>query len=234
MAADELHAEDASELEPASEEPQEANLDAYSLPEQEEAPIPKPVGPSVEAPEEEPAQPSRTGRFFRLLLRWAVVFIVIFGLGVLATWFARVQPQQDDIDHLTAELEAAEDTIAQLTEEVNTLRPLVTENAELKEELATAELHIAILQVMNDVTSAQVALAQGDVVTAQAILSGTDERLEELESTLTGDQLDIVAGLHTRLALVVEEIEDDPFAASNDLEVLSNTLNALERSLFGS
>jgi hypothetical protein len=42
-----------------------------------------------------------------------------------------------------------------------------------------------------------------------------------------------VEGFRTRLALVLEEVDDNAFAAQRDLQILASNLLSLERSLFG-
>jgi hypothetical protein len=88
-----------------------------------------------------------------------------------------------------------------------------------------------LLSVLVDVTTAQLAMAQDDPIAAKAALAGTDERLRTLDEELVG--ADTVEGLRNRLALVIEELDDNIFAAQKDLQILSNNLISLERSLFG-
>jgi hypothetical protein len=89
------------------------------------------------------------------------------------------------------------------------------------------------LNVLVDVTTAQLALAQDDDIAARAALTGTAARLTALESTLDGADAIAVAEMGERLQLVLEEVETDSFAARRDLEILANNLLALERVLFG-
>jgi hypothetical protein len=50
-------------------------------------------------------EPSKLRLFLRRLLPWVVAILVIFTLGVGATWLARVVPQQKEIDNLEQEME---------------------------------------------------------------------------------------------------------------------------------
>lgn len=179
------------------------------------------------------AEPGKLGLFLRRMLRWLVAVLVIFVLGIGATWLARVTPQQREIEDLKEQLALIQDEAEGSAARVEELLPLIDENAELEDELATAELHIDVLSIQADVASAHLALLGEDFVTAKASLVGTDNRLEDLMESLGGEDRSTVAGMLTRLELVIEELGEDSFAAIRDLEVLSSNLAALERSVFG-
>jgi len=187
----------------------------------------------VQSKPEEPKPPSRIGIFFRKALRWTTGIIFIFGLGVVTAWFVRVQPQDVEIRDLENRIQAAEITVEQLEAQITDLLPLDVENQQLLEELSESQLHVDVMKALIDATSAQLALAMDDVVTAKASLSGTDARLAALQDQLQGDDQQTLEGIRTRLSLVLEELEKDTEIAMNDLEVLSSNLIALERSLFG-
>jgi hypothetical protein len=183
--------------------------------------------------EDVPKPPSRLVIFLRKLLRWTVGILVIFALGILATWITRVQPQKDRINALNDKLEAADITVEELESRMTELLPVVDENNALKGQLNQAQLQVDVFKVLVDVTTAELALVNEDVLTAKASLSGTDSQLETLQEGLPQADQATIEGMRTRLALVLDELETDVFAAGNDLEVLKNNLVALERSLFG-
>jgi hypothetical protein len=187
----------------------------------------------IEPKADEPKPPSRIGKFFRKALRWVTGLIVVFGLGVGTTWFVRVQPMNDQIDDLKDRLQAAEITMDELESQIADFSPLEGEKNDLEAELTKSQLHVDVLRVLVDVTSAQLALANDDVVTAKASLTGTDMRLTNLQERLQGEDQQTIEGMRTRLALVLDELEADAFAAMSDLDVLASNLLALERSLFG-
>lgn len=189
----------------------------------------RPVDPKPD----EPKPPSRLGKFFRKALRWVTGLIVVFALGVGTTYFVRVRPMNYQIQDLENQLQAADLTVSQLEEQISTFAGLETENEKLTNELLETQLHVDIMRVLVDVTSAELALANEDIITAKASLTGTDERLADLEETLQGEDQQTIEGMRTRLTLVLEELETDAFAALSDLDVLASNLLALERSLFG-
>lgn len=178
-------------------------------------------------------EPSKLRLFLRRLLLWVVAILVIFTLGVGATWLARVIPQQKEIDNLEQEMENLLNAAELSASEIEDLLPLIDESASLQSDLSEAELQVKVLSTQADVASAQLALLAEDFITAKASLAGTDTRLEALISNLESEDRNTVQGMLTRLELVLEELGEDSFAAIRDLEVLSSNLAALERSLFG-
>jgi hypothetical protein len=179
------------------------------------------------------SEPSKLRLFLRRLVRWLVAVLVIFGLGIVATWITRVAPQQKEIENLERDLEISREEADLSASEVEDLLPLVDENEELKSDLGSMEMHIEILKIQGDVASAHLALLAEDIVTARASLAGTDTRIDALMSNLDGEDRNTVQGMLTRLELVLQELGEDSFAAIRDLEVLTSNLAALERSIFG-
>jgi hypothetical protein len=238
--------EDESQIQDEQPEAEPSILNSASEAMEPEIEAP-PVEPEIEAPpiepellveespelmpEVEPPPPSRFRLFLSRALRWVTGFMVVFVLGILAMWVIRVRPAQDMLQSRQAEIDAMQDQITSLEERVQSFLPLEEENTSLKAELAETEQQMAIRGVLVDVTSAQLAVAQEDPVAAKAALAGTDERLQKLDVELVGT--DTLEGLRTRLALVVDELDSDTFAAQRDLQILANNIISLERSLFG-
>jgi hypothetical protein len=170
----------------------------------------------------EPVKPKRRLRRF---LFWMLCVLGLFTLGLVATWFFQVGP-------LTIELEKARIEIESLESELEDLRPLPAEIEQLSDALEASESHRQLLNVLVNVTSAQLALAQGDTVAAKAALAGTRASLLEFENKLSAADADTVGDLIKRLELIPGEIDTNEAAASLDLEILANSLLSLERSLF--
>lgn len=183
--------------------------------------------------EKPPKRPSRFGLFMRNVLRWVAGLIVVFGLGVAAMWIVRVKPQSDQLAALHGQVDGLQQQVDTLTAEVKDLRPLKQKNADLEDQLTQAEEHLQVLQVMVDVTSAQVQMGLGKPAAARQALMETDGRLQTLQSGLAADRKKEVQSMRDRLALVLSELETNNFAAVNDLEVLAGDLAAFERATFG-
>ncbi len=189
-------------------------------------------------------EPSGLSRFLRAALRWVTAFVVVFALGVLATWIARVRPERRALNELRVErdsiLARAEELDAhlgslegenrRLLDQVSSLQAQVASQAEEQEQ---AQTHLALLEVLVDVTSAQLAVAQEEPARAKAVLSTTDDRLAALEEGADTGSRAQFQDLRERLGLALESIGQDDFAAQRDLEVLANKLLTLEEQLFG-
>ncbi len=182
-----------------------------------------PDGEAMETTEE-----SRVRRFFKRALRWVVVVLVIFTLGVAAMYFVRVRPLEDERDSLNQSLAEEQATRQGLQAELDRLEGVEAENQSLSLSLQQSEARLAVLNILVDVTRAQLALAQEDTVSVAAALQETGERLNSLRDLVGADEL---TGLRERLVLVLSEVDGDPFAAERDLEILANTLLAIERGL---
>ena len=180
-----------------------------------------------------PAPPSRFNLFLRGVLRWAAGLILVFGLGVVATWIVRVRPQADQLDALQGRIDGLQSEVDALTSEVEELRPLKQKTTDLENQLTLAEGHLQVLQILVDVTSAQVQMGLGDTAAARQALAETGGRLEALRKTLGPDADKEVQPMLDRLGLVLSEMDGNSFAAVNDLEVLAGDLVVFERSMFG-
>lgn len=188
--------------------------------------------PKLEPAEAEPVTPeeSRVGRFLRRALRWLTAVVVIFGIGFGVAQFAQVQPLTRELGELRSQLETARNAADQLQQDLDELEGVQEENQSLRSLVQETEAHLALLSVLVDVTSAQLAIAQEDPTAAKAALADTGARLDELDQSLGADQ---VSGLRERLRLVLEGVDADSFAAQRDLEILANNVLGMERDLFG-
>ncbi len=83
-----------------------------------------------------------------------------------------------------------------------------------------------------DVTTAQLAVAQEEPIKAKAALEDTTLRLADLQRRVPEEEVDRVRSARERLALVLDEVETDIFAAQRDLEILANQLLEMDRDLF--
>jgi hypothetical protein len=173
---------------------------------------------------------SRAGRFLKRALRWAVLLLVIFTLGVVAMQFIQVQPLRAERDSLDQSLVEAGAIQQELQAELSRLEGVEAENRVLAESLNQAEARLMLLNVLVDVSRAQLAMAQDDPVRVAAALQGTGEKLRSLRDLLGQTEFD---GLRERLVLVLSEVDGDPFAAERDLEILANTLLEIEREQSG-
>ncbi|MFO8035397.1 MAG: hypothetical protein R6U57_02040 [Anaerolineales bacterium] len=231
------------------ESPEEQDLEAENLPEEEmETPesvveeeqegIAEVEGAEVEEPVSEPEEGekevSRIGRFFRKVLIWLVVIAIAFGAGIATFYYLRFQPLQDKLGQRTQALSEAEDEVADLESEVERLSALEERNQELVIEIEQTQLHITILSARSSVSNALLALSEDNLAEAKLELDKVGRTFEKLESMLNEDQVEVVINMQQRHELIMEELEADRFSARSDLEVLSSKLGALENTLFAS
>ena len=90
------------------------------------------MGISQAPPSPEVKTEGRTGRFLRRALRWLTAVVVLFGLGVAATWFAQVRPRTQQIEALIQALAEVEAQRDQLQEQLAELEGVRSENEALQ------------------------------------------------------------------------------------------------------
>ena len=193
-----------------------------------------PVKPVAAEAKPSPSQQagSRTGRFLRRALRWVTALIVIFGLGVAAMWFFRVRLLEEELGKLeqsVSDLGAARDELQARVDELDSVE---AHNELLAGALRKTEIRVALLDVLVDISRAQLAIEQDEPLAVLAALEDTDQLLIGLGILLEPDRGSEIQSLQERLVLVIYEVEDDRFAAQRDLEILANLLLAMETELF--
>ena len=204
------------------DEPEVTEPEAQQPPEQVEAQPSEPTSEQEQAP-----------RRLRRFLFWSAGLLLLFALGVAAAWFLQINPVREENRTLRTDLDTAQQRVEALSADVDRLQPLEAENVALQEQVDRLESHIFLLDVLVDVSKAQLALVEEDPIAAEDALQDTDQRLQQLEARLSGSDAEAVAGMSERLNLAREEVETDEFAARRDLEILANNLIALEQRLFG-
>lgn len=181
---------------------------------------------------EDQHEPTRFNLFLRKMLRWSTGVLAIFVLGIVLTWVVQVSPRIQEINEFESKLESASQELDDLASTLETLRQVDAENLALQNTLEERQIHFTLLSILVDVSNAQFALLDNNTVTAQAALAETDTKIEFLVGEL-GDDQESLDAMQERLTLAIDEMDEDVFAALSDLEVLRNSILALERSLFG-
>ncbi len=225
------------------------NIDPIKSPGDVVEPTP-PAQEPIPEPEPEPEQPKKTGRvrrFFRNLIRWTLSILIIFGIGFLVAVFVLYRPEiekyQSQLNQANSELAAVQDQmavslteyenqIAELENQVATLTPLAVDNEDLLAVQDGYLLQIAVLDARLDVANAQLALVGDDAARARVVLTRTADSLKSIGELLPENQKEIATSMEQRLELVLDELEEDPFVAQSDLDVLEKGLLELEDALF--
>lgn len=197
-------------------------------------PAPQAGKPAAPAPAAK--QPSRAARAFTRGLRWTLVFLIVFGAGILLALFAWYRPAVSLLNAANQQIAEVESQTSQritsLQAEASTLPELQTQNQELGSALTQAQLHVTILSARADVAAAQLALAQQEPTKARLALSKTGETLKTMGTLLQTDQVKLAADMQNRLELAISEIGENQNAAESDLEVLATDLLELENAYF--
>jgi len=188
--------------------------------------------PAKEEKAKEPKPESRMNRFLLRLMRWVLGILILAGLGALLAIYALFMPMRQKLQQSQAEVESANQRVAELEGMVEGLAPIEVKNKDLQSELDKAELHVAILSARSDIAAAQLALAQTDPARARLALSKTSETLKKLEGMLEPGKKKVATDMQSRLDLAVKGIGDNAYAAASDLDVLATSLIELENAYF--
>ncbi|MBW8010484.1 MAG: hypothetical protein FVQ83_04465 [Chloroflexi bacterium] len=174
-----------------------------------------------------PKKPSKLALLMGVILRWATAVMAIFTLGIVLMWVLQVRPKTNEIRELQAELDEA-------TERLDELEEVDAENTSLQTAFEDAQLHLILVNILVDVNTAQLALLEENIDTAQSALVETEDKLSELEAGLDNSQQNTVESLQDRLTQVHRDLTNrDVSDAQSNLDILRSSLLALERSLFG-
>lgn len=169
----------------------------------------------------------------RRALRWLLGLLIIFLLGVLATVYVLYIPLRREAADLRQQLEQQQDDIESASLAAQKLESEVDRLSALEQELSQSELHITLLSIQKDVSAARLALALDQTDDVRIALTSTAESLQQIETQIDdSNQLAVITSLQNRLELVLEEFEDNPFAAQSDLEVMATDLVRFENALF--
>jgi len=193
----------------------------------------KPISPAPEMPKppERPTE-SRLNRFLVRTLRWLVGILIVMGIGALLVIFTLYRPLQQRLGDSQVQGEQADQRIADLEGQIESLSPFESQNQDLKAELEKSELHVAILSARADVATAQLALAKNDDTKARLALSKTPETLKKLGDLLEADKKKVATDMQDRLVLATKGIGVNAYAAASDLDVLMTSLIELENAYF--
>jgi DNA repair ATPase RecN len=186
--------------------------------------------PAVEV--EPPKEPSRLGLFLKKVLRWAAGIGALFAFGIALTWLVRVRPLVRELSDVRSVLTTANAQIADLEVQLSDMQTLEANYASLEADFKDAELHLRLMRILSDVSTARLALAMNNPTAARIALTDTDERLSMLQKDLEDEYASIVADARFRLQQAISEIDTNMFAAEGDLEILANYLMNLESEYF--
>jgi len=193
---------------------------------------PTPLEDQVESPgqQDDSVSPkkkelSKARRIWRTFLIWLTLIALSFLAGVLSLNFIRYQPTLEDLTHSYQDVASLEKQVSDLSAQLNSA-------VEKADSLQGAETHRNFLQVQLDISNARLALANGDVSTARAALSGTTYGLESLVTEIEKVDAGLADSLPKRLSLVINGLEDNLNNAVVDLGLLAVDLQDLIKIIY--
>jgi chromosome segregation ATPase len=172
---------------------------------------------------------TRQRKTMRSALRWVVVALLAFGLGVLIIIFALYLPTRQKLDKTNADLEHANASIADKTDQITTLQ---TDNQTLQKNLDSVTLHMVILKSLSGVRGASLAVVAGDYAGARLSLIQASAALDTLSGLLGTDQKDVLTAMQQSAAQALTELKTDIKSAQPELDQLTKNLVLLEDNLF--
>jgi hypothetical protein len=196
----------------------------------------QPPAKEEKKPGSQPAPPTKSKPvIWRRLFRGLMTVLILVGLGAVVTIMTVYLPARRERDQARAELamlsQQSSSNMQAANQEIDRLSNYASDNENLKKQLAQTELLLVVTQLRLDVSAAQLALVNEDGAKARLALSKTATELTRLGSLLPEAQTKVVEDLQARLKLALEEIDDHPYAARSDLDVMANLLLELDNSL---
>ena len=179
---------------------------------------------------------TRSGRFFRPLLRWLGAITGLFALGLLAGYLLLYQPAQNELNAALLRLNQANQNVVQKDQNQQVaqadrdqaLKTLQSAQADLKKAASQNSLLIVLVEVNN----ARVALSNKDGATAKSNIEQAQADLAKVMPYLASQDKARADVLQPRLDLVAKELVSDVPAALADLDKLASDLTDLHKKLF--
>jgi peptidoglycan hydrolase CwlO-like protein len=172
---------------------------------------------------------TRLKKSLRGALRWVLVALLAFGLGVLSIAFALYVPTRQKFDKANADLEHANATITGKTDQITTLQ---TGNETLQKNLDSATLNMYVLKALSGVRGASLAVAADDYAGARLSLIQASEALDTLSGLLGMDQKDVLIAMQQSAAQALTEVKTNLKSAQPELDQLTKNLVQLQDNLF--
>lgn len=217
--------------------PEPAPEAAAPEPPEEAKPGPEILEPGlIEEPVVEKKERTPLQRFLRNLLVWAIIAVVFFTAGAVVFYFVRYQPlqvkAQQSVDELASIRETQTSTEGQLKSAQDKATGLQTQYDQAKADLDKAAGRAALQMALAEVTNARLALVNKDGPSARTALMAAQADLAKLAPVLQQKDANLAKDLDSRLSLALNELSRDPNTAKSDLEILTRSLQDLDKAMF--
>ncbi len=182
-----------------------------------------------------PHSESRFNRFMRGLLRVLLVIVLLFGAGMLTTYFTLYRPLQQQAAQDRAALEQAQrdrsSAESQLGELEGRVKSMQTQVEQAQVDVENARNRAALQTVRTDLANARLALANKDGAAARTALVQAQNDLAQLLPALNKVDEALGKSVSGRLEVVLNELNRDPTTAISDMDILARNLEQVEEKL---
>jgi hypothetical protein len=179
---------------------------------------------------------TKLGRNMRSSLRAFLYSLIIFAFGMLFL-FILVRPQLNELDIARTDLKSNQQQIsslqATLTAGQKQLADLQASYQKSQTDLQKADLRAGVLELLNQIDNASIAVINKDGPAAQRSLTDARTALNALLPPIQAVDPNVATQLDARLTLVTSELVDNPATAQSDLGLLGTTLVNFDNVLAG-
>lgn len=193
-----------------------------------EPPTGDPTAESEEAVQPISSPERRSLIILRNILRWTLILLISFGLGVLTLYFVSLIPAKKELEQTNADLTEAAQTIESLEDQLDQINQT---NQAIEGQLESAELRLIMLSAISDVRAANLATQDDNYAGALLSLKDASQTLEELNNILGEEHKEIITAMQEDLAEIQEALKNDLETASSDLDRFATNLIRLERAI---
>jgi len=178
---------------------------------------------------------TRTGRFFRGLLRILALIVGLTALGALAVYILLYRPVDQQLretrlqaTQTAGQLEQAQQDLVRAQQSVNDSQ---TQEQDAQSRLDLELTRIGVLRMANTVTMARLALAKNDKAAAAAALGDAQAQLKKIQPQLEKLDPTQVSTLQALFTLSKTDLDRDFKLANQDLDRLMSELERLDQNL---
>jgi septal ring factor EnvC (AmiA/AmiB activator) len=158
-------------------------------------------------------------------LKWAGIMVGIFVLGALLVLFAFYIPTLRSRDIALADLDQANQTIAENNQRIVSLE---TDLSRLQADFEQVSLEAALMKVELEVFEASLAVVENNYTRASLSLDRAGGGIQSVIVLLGDEQRSVLADLQTKLTQAKAKVENSNRTALQDLRILSGDLASLK------
>jgi hypothetical protein len=178
---------------------------------------------------------TRSGRFFRGLLRWLVVTVLLLAAGFFLAFYLLYRPAELSLNQVRARATESAVDLQRAQQELEDARSGLTSAQEgqqaAQDQLGLEQARVQILRAVVSLRTAQTAAVSDDPTTAEEHIAQAQETLQQSQARLDRIDPDASSNIQALFTLVRNGLDRDPEVAGQDLERLIVELERLESEL---